>query len=94
MKKKILYILVAALLYILTQVPTIVSNYKFEAGIWDIELCRYVLMSVGWMIVILYVIHFVLNYIKNMGDENIEEPSVVLLLCSEFIYFIKIANYA
>ena len=69
MKKKILYILVAALLYILTQVPTIVSNYKFEAGIWDIELCRYVLMSVGWMIVILYVIHFVLNYIKNMGDE-------------------------
>ena len=33
MKKKILYILVAALLYILTQVPTIVSNYKFEAGI-------------------------------------------------------------
>ena len=69
MKKKILYILVAALLYILTQVPTIVSNYKFEAGIWDIELCRYVLMSVGWMIVILYVIHFVLDYIKNMGDE-------------------------
>ena len=69
MKKKILYILVAALLYILTQVPTIVSNYKFEAGIWDIELCRYVLMSVGWMIVILYVIHFVLVYIKNMGDE-------------------------
>lgn len=69
MKKKILYILVAALLYILTQVPTIVSNYKFETGIWDIELCRYVLMSVGWMIVILYVIHFVLVYIKNMGDE-------------------------
>ena len=69
MKKKILYILVAALLYILTQVPTIVSNYKLEAGIWDIELCRYVLMSVGWMIVILYVIHFVLVYIKNMGDE-------------------------
>lgn len=29
MKKKILYILVAVLLYILTQVPTIVSNYKF-----------------------------------------------------------------
>ena len=69
MKKKILFILVAALLYILTQVPTIVSNYKFEAGICDIELCRYVLMSVGWMIVILYVIHFVLDYIKNMGDE-------------------------
>lgn len=69
MKKKILYILVAVLLYILTQVPTIVSNYKFETGIWDIELCRYVLMSVGWMIVILYVIHFVLVYIKNMGDE-------------------------
>ena len=69
MKKKILYILVAALFYILTQVPTIVSNYKFEAGRWDIELCRYVLMSVGWMIVILYVIHFVLVYIKNMGDE-------------------------
>ena len=69
MKKKILYILAAALLYILTQVPTIVSNYKFEAGIWDIKLCRYVLMSVGWMIVILYVIHFILDYIKNMVDE-------------------------
>ncbi len=69
MKKKILYILVAALLYILTQVPTIVSNYKFEAGIRDIELCRYVLMSVGWMIVVLYVIHFVLDYIKNNSDE-------------------------
>lgn len=69
MKKKILYILVAALLYILTQVPTIVSNYKFEAGIWDIAVCRYVLMSVGWMIVVLYVIHFVLNYIKNIDDE-------------------------
>mgnify|MGYP007108741732 FL=1 len=68
-EEKILYILVAALLYILTQVPTIVSNYKFEAGIWDIELCRYVLMSVGWMIVVLYVIHFVLNYIKNIDDE-------------------------
>lgn len=69
MKKKLLFILVAALLYILTQVPTIVSNYKFETGIWDIELCRYVLMSVGWMIVVLYVIRFVLNYIKNIDDE-------------------------
>ena len=69
MKKKILYILVAALLYILTQVPTIVSNYKFEAGIWDIAVCRYVLMSVGWMIVVLYIIHFVLDYIKNNSDE-------------------------
>lgn len=58
MKKKILYILVAALLYILTQVPTIVSNYKFEAGIWDTAVCRYVLMSVGWMIVVLFVIHY------------------------------------
>ena len=36
MKKKILYILVAALLYILTQLPTIVSNYYFEPGEWDI----------------------------------------------------------
>ena len=69
MKKKILYILVAALLYILTQVPTIVSNYYFESGIWDIAVCRYVLMSVGWMIVVLFIIHFVLNYIKNIGDE-------------------------
>ena len=69
MKKKLLYILVAALLYILTQVPTIVSHYKFEAGIWDVELCRYVLVSVGWMIVVLYVIHFVLYYIKNNSDE-------------------------
>lgn len=69
MKKKILYILVAALLYILTQVSTIVSNYYFAPDIWDIVLCRYVLMSVGWMIVVLYVIHFVLKYIKNMDDE-------------------------
>lgn len=69
MKKKILYILVAALLYILTQLPTIESNYYFEPGEWDIAVCKYVLVSVGWMIVILYVIHFVLNYIKNMGDE-------------------------
>ena len=57
MKKKILYILVAVLLYILTQVPTIVSNYKFEAGIWDTAVCKHVLMSVGWMIVVLFVIH-------------------------------------
>lgn len=58
MKKKILYILVAVLLYILTQVPTIVSNYKFEAGIWDTAVCRHVLMSVEWMIVVLFVIHY------------------------------------
>ena len=69
MKKKILYILVAALLYILTQVPTIVSNCYFESGEWDIAVCKYVLVSVGWMIVILYVIHFVLDYIKNNSDE-------------------------
>ncbi len=69
MKKKYYIFWFFALLYILTQVPTIVSNYKFEAGIWDIELCRYVLMSVGWMIVVLYVIHFVLDYIKNNSDE-------------------------
>lgn len=58
MKKKILYILVAVLLYILTQVPTIVSNYKFEAGIWDTAVCRHVHMSVGWMILVLFVIHY------------------------------------
>lgn len=58
MKKKILYILVAVLLYILTQVPTIVSNYKFEDGIWDTAVCRHVHMSVGWMIVVLFVIHY------------------------------------
>ena len=69
MKKKILYILVAALLYILTQVPTIVSHYKFEAGIWDVKLCRYVLLSVAWINDVLYVIHFVLYYIKNNSDE-------------------------
>lgn len=69
MKKKILYILVAVLLYILTQVPTIVSNYYFEPGEWDIAVCEYVLKSVGWMIVVLYVIHFVLDYIKNYSDE-------------------------
>lgn len=69
MKKKILYILVAALLYILIQLPTIVNDYYFEPGIWDIAVCEYVLKSVGWMIVVLYVIHFVLNYIKNIDDE-------------------------
>lgn len=68
-EEKILYILVAALLYILTQVPTIVSNYYFEPGEWDIAVCKYVLVSVGWMIVVLYVIHFVLDYIKNNSDE-------------------------
>lgn len=69
MKKKILYILVAALLYILTQLPTIVSNYYFEPGEWDIAVCEYVLKSVGWMIVVLFIIHFVLDYIKNHIDE-------------------------
>ena len=69
MKKKILFIFVAALLYILTQLPTIVSNYYFEPGEWDIAVCEYVLKSVGWMIVVLYVIHFVLDYIKNNSDE-------------------------
>ena len=69
MKKKILYILVVALLYILTQLPTIVSNYYFSPDIWDIAVCEYVLKSVGWMIVVLYIIHFVLDYIKNNSDE-------------------------
>ena len=69
MKKKLLYLLIPLLLFAFTQVPTIVSHYYFEPGIWDITLCRYVLMSVGWMIVILYVIHFILIYIKNKDDE-------------------------
>lgn len=69
MKKKLLFILIAALLYVLTQVPTIVSNYYFEPGEWDIAVCRYVLVSVGWMIVVLYIIHFVLDYIKNNSDK-------------------------
>ena len=30
---------------------------------------KYVLVSVGWMIVVLYIIHFVLDYIKNNSDE-------------------------
>lgn len=69
MKKKLLYILIVALLYVLTQVPTIVSNCYFESGIWEIAVCRYALMSVGWMIVVLYIIHFVLDYIKNNSDK-------------------------
>ena len=62
-------IVVLALLIFMTQVPVLAYNYYFmdddNIPIED----KYVLVSVGWMIVILYVIHFVLDYIKNMGDE-------------------------
>ena len=63
-------IVVLALLIFMTQVPVLAYNYYFmyDDDNFPIEY-KYVLVSVGWMIVILYVIHFVLDYIKNMGDE-------------------------
>ena len=62
-------IVVLALLILMTQVPVLAYNYYFKyAEDKPIE-CKYVLVSVGWMIVVLYVIHFVLDYIKNNSDE-------------------------
>lgn len=62
-------IVVLALLIFMTQVPVLTYNYYFMYDDNKPIECKYVLASVGWMIVILYVIHFVLVYIKNMGDE-------------------------
>lgn len=63
-------IVVLALLILMTQVPVLAYNYYFMyyEDHMPIE-CKYVLVSVGWMIVVLYVIHFVLDYIKNKDDE-------------------------
>lgn len=63
-------IVVLALLILMTQVPVLAYNYYFMyyEDHNPIE-CKYVLVSVGWMIVVLYVIHFVLDYIKNKDDE-------------------------
>lgn len=65
-------IVVLALLIFMTQVPVLAYNYYFmyddDNNNIPIEY-KYVLVSVGWMIVVLYVIHFVLDYIKNNSDE-------------------------
>lgn len=62
-------IVVLALLIFMTQVPVLTYNYYFMYDDNKPIECKYVLASVGWMIVILYVIHFILDYIKNMSDE-------------------------
>lgn len=62
-------IVVLALLIFMTQVPVLTYNYYFMYDDNKPIECKYVLASVRWMIVILYVIHFILDYIKNMGDE-------------------------
>lgn len=67
MKKK--YIIVLVLLVLMTQVPILAYNYYFKYVEDKPIECKYVLVSVGWMIVVLYVIHFVLDYIKNNSDE-------------------------
>lgn len=63
-------IVVLALLIFMTQVPVLAYNYYFmyDDDNSPIEY-KYVLVSVGWMIVVLYIIHFVLDYIKNNSDE-------------------------
>lgn len=64
-------IVVLALLIFMTQVPVLAYNYYFmydDDNNIPIEY-KYVLVSVGWMIVVLYAIHFVLDYIKNNSDE-------------------------
>ena len=67
MKKK--YIIVLVLLVLMTQVPILAYNYYFKYVEDKPIECKYVLVSVGWMIVVLYIIHFVLDYIKNYSDE-------------------------
>lgn len=67
MKKK--YIIALALLILMTQVPVLAYNYYFKYVEDKPIECKYVLVSVGWMIVVLYVIHFVLDYFKNKDDE-------------------------
>lgn len=62
-------IVVLALLILMTQVPVLAYNYYFKYVEDKPIECKYVLVSVGWMIVVLYVIHFVLYYIKNNSDE-------------------------
>ncbi|WP_329736657.1 hypothetical protein [Catenibacterium mitsuokai] len=67
MKKK--YIIVLVLLVLMTQVPILAYNYYFKYVEDKPIECNYVLVSVGWMIVVLYIIHFVLDYFKNNSDE-------------------------
>lgn len=67
MKKK--YIIALALLILMTQVPVLAYNYYFKYVEDKPIECKYVLVSVGWMIVVLYVIHFVLDSFKNKYDE-------------------------
>ena len=67
MKKTNIAVLV--LLIFMTQVPVLTYNYYFKFDEDKPIECKYVLVSVGWMIVVLYIIHFVLDYIKNNSDE-------------------------
>lgn len=53
----------------MTQVPVLTYNYYFMYDDNKPIECKYVLVSVGWMIVVLYIIHFVLDYFKNNSDE-------------------------
>lgn len=62
-------IVVLALLIFMTQVPVLTYNYYFMYDDNKPIEYKYVLVSVGWMIVVLYIIHFVLDYFKNNSDE-------------------------
>lgn len=66
MNKKLLYLLIPVLLYILTQIPSLTFN--LDSGNYATLLCKYILVTVAWMIVIMYIIHFILMYIKNKDE--------------------------
>ena len=67
MNKKLLYFAIPVLLYILTKVPSLTCN--FDSTDYAAGVCKYVLVTVAWMIVILYIIHFILMYIKDKDDK-------------------------
>lgn len=89
-------IVVLALLIFMTQVPVLIYNYYFMYDDNKPIECKYVLVSVGWMIVVLYIIHFVWIILKIIVMNNVEEPLGVLLLCLIRIveYIEKTVNYA
>lgn len=66
MNKKLLYLAIPVLLYILTKVPSLTCN--FDSTVYEASLCKYVLTAVAWMIVIMYIIHFILMYIKDKDE--------------------------
>ena len=82
-------IVVLALLIFMTQVPVLTYNYYFMYDDNKPIECKYVLVSVGWMIVVLYII-------KIIVMNNVEEPPGVLFLCLIRIidYVQKTVNYA